>query len=118
MRPRPRPVAVDGGWLTIAHAGPRATPAGYCADHADKPHPTADEAHQCHRKYLVEQTLRLDADMPAPGPCTACGTMTGKTVVINGYPRGPWCDDHRTAEHVGEWWHKPAEVPAATGQDQ
>jgi hypothetical protein len=103
-RARPRELA-GGGWLQATLR--RGVPAGYCADHADKPHATADEADACWRKYLVEQTLRLDGRTDGPGPCKVCGEMTTATVVINGYPRDWWCDEHRTAERVTQWWNAP-----------
>ena len=111
LRPRPRPV--EGGWLTGTARGP----AGYCADHAGTPHATADEAYACHRKYLIEQTLNLDGARGASGQCIAprgCETVTNRTVVINGYPRGFWCDEDRTTEAVTAWWNAPrAEAQAA-----
>jgi hypothetical protein len=106
-RARPRELA-GGGWLQAILR--RGVPAGYCASHTDKPHATADEANACWRKYLIEQTLRLDGRTAAPEKCLAppgCETLTDRVPVINGYPRWPLCDEHRTAEVVAELWNAP-----------
>jgi len=113
-RNRPRSHPVDGGWLTGTPAGSYLRPSGYCGNHADSPHATADEAYQCYRKYLVEQTLRLDGRRGTPGPCKVCGRETSRTVVINGYPRDHWCDEHATVEDVTRWWNAPREEAQAT----
>lgn len=116
-RARPRQLA-DGRWLQAVLRGRstvgRAASAGYCADHADTPHATAAAADACWRKYLLEQTLRLDGtrDDARRGPCKVCGVITNRTIVINGYPRDHWCDEHRTVELVTAWWNAPREAAA------
>ena len=103
MKVRARPRKVPGGWAQVhLRTGRRV---GYCAAHTGPPHATADEAAACWRKYLLEQTLSLNGTRAAPGPCKVCGTMTNRTVVINGYPRDHWCDEHRTVERVTAWWN-------------
>jgi hypothetical protein len=110
IRARPRQLP-GGGWLQVTLRG--RTPAGYCADHADAPHATAEEADACWRKYLLERTLRLDARRGDSGPCKVCGTETGGTVVINGYPRDHWCPSCATVENVAQWWYAPrGETPS------
>jgi len=110
---RPRSYEVDGGWLTGTARGAFIVPAGYCSGHPDTLHATADEAYQCYRKYLVERTLKLDGRRGAPGPCTACGTSTDRTVVINGQPRDWWCGEHATAEDVTAWWNSSQDKDGA-----
>ena len=110
VRARPRQLP-GGGWIQVIVRG-RSTagtvPAGYCAGHAGRPHATAEAADACWRKYLVERTLKLDCTRAAPGTCIApggCETVTNRTVVINGYPRGHWCDEHRTTQVITRWWN-------------
>jgi hypothetical protein len=107
-RNRPRSHEVDGGWLTGTARGAYVVPAGYCADHGDTPHATAEEAYQCYRRYLVERTLRLDVTRAQSGPCKVCGRETNGTVVINGQPRDNWCPSTcATVENVAAWWNAP-----------
>ena len=115
-RARPRQLP-DGGWLQVTIRTRAAQPAGYCTGHADKPHATAAEADGCWRKYLLEQTLKLDATRGEQGKCIApsgCETETNRTVVINGYPRGYWCDEHRNAAVTAQWWNAPRAAPGAS----
>jgi hypothetical protein len=109
IRARPRQLP-DGGWLQAVLR--RNVPAGYCADHVDKPHATMAKAEGCWRDYLVGETLQLTRPDGEPltrgdsGPCKACGTETNGTVVINGYPRDHWCPTTcATAENVAKWWN-------------
>jgi hypothetical protein len=104
---RSREIA-PGQWVTATARGP----VGYCAADVHAPHASADEAEACWRKYLIEQTLRLDGGGCSgtcmhPDGCTEYLEDAGKTVVINGYPRGVWCDEHRTAGNVTAWWNRP-----------
>lgn len=118
MRPRSHPV--KGGWLTGVPRAGSVIPSGYCGDHADSPHASATEAYACWRGYLVEKTLRLDSG-GISGECLypECMTFTDRCAVINNYPR-PFCDEHRNAGHVAEWWNAAtakmlADAAAATG---
>ena len=108
-RSRPRSHQVDGGWITGTPRGAFIAPAGYCADHTEIPHVTAEDAYQCWRRYLVEQTLKLDATRAEPGPCKICGQETNGTVVINWQPRDHWCPSCATVENVTRWWNTPRE---------
>lgn len=104
-RARPRQLP-SGGWLQVTLRSK--TVVGYCADHADSPHATADEADACWRKYLLEKTLVLAATRGDAGPCKVCAKETNGTVVINGYPRDSWCPSPcATVENVAAWWNAP-----------
>ncbi len=104
MKTRPRQLP-DGGWLQV-HL-PSGAAAGYCAGHPAEPHATPEEAGQCYRKYLIEQTLNLDCTRPGSGRCSAsgCKTVTRRTAVIDGQPHGYWCDRHRNRKTVTKWWN-------------
>jgi hypothetical protein len=105
LRARSHQIA-EGQWISGTVRGATVIPAGYCATDGHAPHSTADEAHDCWMGYLIKETLKLHMG-GVSGPCTypGCETHSDLTVTINGHPRGAWCDEHRTVEHVTEWWN-------------
>lgn len=70
-------------------------------------HATEDEAHNCYRRYLLDQELELRDPPESPGSlhkCQApgCGAYTaGEARLGHGYPRRFYlCDAHRSRETV------------------
>jgi hypothetical protein len=114
LRARSHQVA-PGQWVSGTVRGASVVRAGYCKDDGHAPHATADKAHDCWMRYLIEKTLRLDGG-GVSGTCMhpgGCEAHSEKTVVINGHPRGAWCDEHRTAENVTAWWNAEQAKKAA-----
>lgn len=76
-------------------------PVGYCADGCPG-HPTAREACDHYKQYLLDHSLRLDGEMQQQQQrCRVCQTYTDRYAEINHHVI-VLCDQHRTREQVAE----------------
>lgn len=78
------------------------------AQHRDKyhdgGHATEDEAIECYRQYLLDNSLRLQGPPPNPSTlhkCKVCDTFTAGYAQVGEWGSiWPLCDDHRNRETV------------------
>lgn len=89
----------DGsGWHYTCENDGQIWPVGYCRDH--EPHPTAQEAKDCFRQYLLDDIS--DTTYGDWTGCEVCDEPTKKGLSTRG-PLGqgfPLCDRHRTPAQV------------------
>jgi hypothetical protein len=106
---KPRQLADKSGWHYTRLNDRRVWVIGYCCDHLDQPHATADAARECYTRYLLDHDLQLDgmSYVDTRKRCEAvidserCEQWTEKFADFR--PWGPsytLCDAHRTREVV------------------
>lgn len=77
-------------------------PVGYCRDQCPG-HPSADEAVEHYRQYLLDEELRLDGRLHAEQrPCAVCAAWTQGLATLGEIAVLVLCDDHRTRETVDQ----------------
>lgn len=101
----------DGRWRYAAANSRGGGPIGYCFDHRDEGHATADEARECFGRYVVDTAMNMLADRPDLIPdskvdaayrCEApeCDNWQSASLSVGGYRTVTLCKEHRTREHV------------------